>query len=89
MSAFMIRTNMYGRRGPRVWPTRIAGLVIVFLAVFLAILLGRNAHSPAHSKAAHCAKDTIRLVATHPDFGPECAAAPRARFQLPAAFGER
>jgi hypothetical protein len=91
MSAFMIRTNMHGRRALRVWPTRVAGVVIVFLAVFLAIMLGRNDQTPAsHSKAAGCAPDTITLVSSHQkESRAECLESARAKTRLPAGFRER
>ena len=90
MSAFRIRTNMqWNGSANRVWPTRVAGAAIVFLAVFLAIVLGRSAEGPTHSKAANCATDTIRLVAAHPEYGSECPEVARARYDAPSGFHAR
>ena len=91
MSAFMIRTNMHGRRALRVWPTRVAGVVIVFLAVFLAIVLGRTGDTTAtHSKASDCLPDTITLVSSHPkEQRAECLETSRGKPRLPAGFRER
>jgi len=89
MSAFRIRTHMqWSGSATRVWPTRVAGAVIVFLAVFLAIVLGRNAEGPSHSEATGCAPDTIRLVAAHPDSGRECSEVARGTYSSPySPFG--